>query len=405
MKQWVIGYGIVLIGTVVLTTLFNLSWAACAVIGVVGCVLVSVWLQIGNKKKEAIERYDELTVYMELLLCSFKRVGHLKLALLDCQSVFPSDSRMGKAIAGAIHVLESGECGGRETIAEASLKQISNIYNCRRMELVHRFLCRADYTGNDVAEALDILLADFEMWKRRFVLYQKKKQSIGRECILSVVLALLLCLVSRVLIPGDFLPIIEKSMIYQVSTVVVICSLLGVYTFVLSCVGRLEWERKVEKKLMKEVEQEFPYWLLAVTVYLKNDSLYHALQHSREEVSGRFQSELDCLIDAVYQKPAALEPFTNFFQGLPLAELQTGMKLLYSVNTNGYQDASKQIQFLVEQSHVVMNQTESQYFRMKLAGFRMLRQIPMMLAGGKVVVDVLTFFMIMGSQMPFLNGG
>ena len=88
-----------------------------------------------------------------------------------------------------------------------------------------------------------------------------------------------------------------------------------------------------------------------------------------------------------------------------MAELQTGMKLLYSVNTNGYQDASKQIQFLVEQSHVVMNQTESQYFRMKLAGFRMLRQIPMMLAGGKAVVDVLTFFMIMGSQMPFLNGG
>ena len=144
---------------------------------------------------------------------------------------------------------------------------------------------------------------------------------------------------------------------------------------------------------------------MAVTVYLKNDSLYHALQKSREEVSGRFQAELDCLIDAVYQKPAALEPFMNFFQGLPLAELQTGMKLLYSVNTNGYQDASKQIQFLVEQSHVVMNQTENQYFRMKLAGFRMLRQIPMMLAGGKAVVDVLTFFMIMGSQMSFLNGG
>ena len=110
MKQWVIGYGIVLIGTVVLTTLFRLSWASCAVIGVVGGVLVPVWRQIENKKKEAIERYDELTVYMELLLCSFKRVGHLKLALLDCQSVVPSDSRMGKAIAGAIHVLESGEC-------------------------------------------------------------------------------------------------------------------------------------------------------------------------------------------------------------------------------------------------------------------------------------------------------
>ena len=405
MKQLGIGYGIVLAGTFVLTILFRLSWIACAVVGVVGCILVPFWLRMGNKKKEAVEQYDEMAVYMELLLCSFKRVGHLKLALLDCLSAFSGDSRMGSAIAGAIHVLESGECGGQETIADASLKQISNIYNCRRMELAHRFLCRADYMGNDAAGALDILLADFEMWKRRFVLYQKKKQSEGRECIMSIVLALLLCLVSRVLIPANFLPDIEKSLIYQLSTTVVICALLGVYTVILFSVGKLEWERTGEKKLMKEVEQEFPYWLLAVTVYLKNDSLYHALQQSREAVSGRFQVEVDRLIDAVYQKPASLEPFMDFFKGLPLPELQTGMKLLYSVNTNGYQDTRKQIQFLVEQSHVVMNQSENQYFRMKLAGFRMLRQIPMMLAGGKAVVDVLTFFMMMGSQIPFLNGG
>ena len=54
MKRWGIGYGIMLSGSVVLTVLFRLSWIGCGAIGVAGCIIVPVWLQIGNKKKEAI---------------------------------------------------------------------------------------------------------------------------------------------------------------------------------------------------------------------------------------------------------------------------------------------------------------------------------------------------------------
>ncbi len=405
MKKCVIGYAVVILTTLILTEFFRLSRMCSCVIGMAGMVLLPLNFRICRKRKEMAERYDEINVYMELLLCSYKRCARLKSALLDCRSVFAADSRMGSAIAEALHVLESGECSDKESMAEASLKKISSIYDCSRMKLVHRIICRAEYKGSDVTEAIDVMLADFEMWKRRFVQYQKGKQSAGRECIISVVLALMLCFVSRILIPENFLMLVEETAIYQASTTVVICAFLFVITLIMFFVGHTEWERKEQKKQIREVERQFPYWLLAVTVYLKNDSLYHALENAREEVSGIFREETDRLIDEIYQNPASIEPFTNFFKNIPLSELQTGMKLLYSVNFNGSSETSRQIQFLVEQSQLVMNQSESRYYQAKLAVFRMLRQVPMMFAGGKAVLDVLTFFMIMGSQISFLNGG
>ena len=114
---------------------------------------------------------------------------------------------------------------------------------------------------------------------------------------------------------------------------------------------------------------------------------------------------VDHLLDAIYQQPASLEPYMEFFKDLDLPELQTGMKMLYAVNNNGYQDTSRQMQFLVEQSHVIMDRSENHYLRMKLAGVRMLRQIPMMFAGMKVVVDILIFFVILAGRVQFWNGG
>ena len=405
MKKWGIGFGLVLVGTVLIGVLFRMHWASCTVLGTSGCVLVPVWHRIRKRDKDARDRYYEMTVYIELLLCSFKRVGHLKLALSDCQSVFREDSTMGRAIAKAIHILESGECTGNEAIAEGALGCISEIYNSRRMNLIHHFLCWVDRMGGNAADALDVLLADFEMWKRRLMLYQKKKQLIGRECMMATFLALLLCLVSHLLIPENVLPDIEKNPIYQISTLVVLCAMMGALTVIRSCVGQMQPEGKNEKNLTRKVEREFPYWLLAVTIYLGQDSLYHALQQSREETTGRFREEVDHLLDAIYQQPASLEPYMEFFKDLDLPELQTGMKMLYAVNNNGYQDTSRQMQFLVEQSHVIMDRSENHELRMKLAGVRMLRQIPMMFAGMKVVVDILIFFVILAGRVQFWNGG
>lgn len=335
-----------------------------------------------------------MTVYIELLLCSYKRLGHIKLALQDCQEVFEADSRMGRAIAKAIHKLKTGEGTEKGSITERALCEIATVYKSRRINLVHHFISRVESMGGSVAESLDILLGDLQMWKRRTMLYHKKKQYIGRECMLASLFAILLCYLSQLLIPGELRADFVNSTIYQVSTTVVLCAVIGTLTGIWYGIAGSRIDRQQESILRKqaEVEREFPYWLLSVMLYLQQDSLYHALLQSCRETKGVFRQEVDRLVEQVYENPTSLKPYMDFFGDLNLPELHTGMKLLYSVNNNGYQDTNRQIQFLVQQNNVIMDRCEREYFRIKLAGLRMLRQIPMMLAGTKAIIDIMTFF-------------
>lgn len=396
MKNWAAGAGLMFCGIILFSFLFQLQTVEILIFCATGCSLFPFWIWIQKKRQQQKEEYYEMTVYIELLLCSYKRLGHIKLALQDCQDAFEPDGRMGRAIAKAIHKLKNGEGTERSSITERALGEISRLYDSRRVSLIHHFISRVECMGGNVAESLDILLGDLQMWKRRTMLYHKKKQYIGRECMVASLLAVLLCYISQLLIPGEFRADFVNSTIYQISTTVVLCAVIGALTGIWYGMGGSYIDRQQESVLRKEseVEREFPYWLLSVMLYLQQDSLYHALLQSRRETKGVFRQEVDRLVEQIYEDPTSLKPYMDFFGDLELPELHTGMKLLYSVNNNGYQDTNRQIQFLVEQNHVIMDRSEKEHFRIKLAGLRMLRQIPMMLAGAKAVMDVVVFFFL-----------
>lgn len=398
-RQWIVGQTVVIVGNIFIRLFFALNGPACLFLLILSSALIPVGIRIGIREKKRWKKYYDMTVYMEVLLCSFKRLGHIKMALQDCQLVFNKKGVLGQAIYRAIHILETGENIDNQSLTQSAFDEISKDYNSRRMKMIHHFLGRAEHSGSDVAETLDLLLTDLEMWKRRFVLYHKKKQFLGRECVMAAVLALLLCGLSRILIPADIQADFVKSTVYQLSTIVV-CGLVIVSTlWVRYRAGCILPEQSAERNLAKSVEREFPYWLLTVTLYLKQDSLYQALLHSMQETKGRFRTEVKCLLEAIYQNPTSIKPYLDFFSDLDLPELHTGMKMLYAVNSNGYLDTKRQIRFLVEQNNAVMDQCEKEYFRTKLAGLRLLRQIPMVLAGAKVMIDMVLFLMLLADRL------
>lgn len=393
--QWIVGFVLAVAGSISFAMFYGLGWPERLSLMLVSCVLVPVWFRIQSKEKVKWEEYHDMTTYLELFLCSFKKTGHIKMTLEDCQLVFRGDGRMAKAVHKALHILETGETAKEGNVTKSALYEIERDYTCRRMKLLHHFISRAASMGGDVSEALDILLADLEMWKRRFVLYHKKKQHIGRECMLAAILSIVLCGLSHMLIPVEFREMLNSSVPYRVSTVVVFLFLLGAVVIIRYMTGHVQPESFGEKRRDKIVEREFPYWLLSVTLYLQQESLYHALLQSAEETEGIFRREVDCLIEKLYQDPVSLQPYLDFFADLDVPELRTGMKMLYAVNTNGYPDTKRQVHFLVEQNNAVLDRSEREYYRVKLASLGLLRQIPMMLAGGKVMIDMVIFLMIM----------
>lgn len=400
----IIGFTIITAG---IYYLFQMNRTGIAVVWGTGAVLMPVFDFSLRRSERARTEYYEMTAYMEQMLCSYKRLGNVRLALEDCITLFTEDSRMGKALRQALHTLKTGEGVEGKEIVRGAFRYIDKQYSSRRMSLLHEFLCSVEKVGGDTAEALDILLSDLQMWRRRTTIYQKRKQFIRAESSLAIILAGAMCYISRLLIPYDFLPNLTASLFYQISTAFVLSGLIcvGIIIFYKLTGSWLDVrEVKTGKLCRKEVEKEFPYWLLAVTLYLQHDSVFHAVKRSLEQTQGMFRAEVQHFLGRMYEEPSSLLPYTEFFNRFHLPEIQTGMKILYSVNTNGYQETRKQVRFLVEQNNMVMDKCECNRFENQLAGMGLLKQIPMLLACVKVVFDMVTFMMMtMGNYLQMLG--
>lgn len=424
----IIGFSLLAAG---ISHLFMLHVVGSILVWVTGLFLLPVVNLCGRRWREAEAEYYDVTTYMEQILCSYKRLGTLVPALEDCVSLYSEEDRMGQVLQQALCVLKTGEGVEDDNIVEMALAVIHRQYPSRRLYLLHEFLGKAEKLGGDISDSLDILLHDLQMWKRRVSLYQKKKRFLCIECTFAVVMAAGICYLSHFLMPAALVGSMTSSLIYQCSTVSVLVLLLIVETITMYKLtgtwldsGKTLTEkqkRKQEKNYQtvkknsagivrymakkvcrSAVEKEFPYWLLSVTLYLQTESIFQAIRQSVEQVKGVFRLEVTMLLEQMYENPSSLRPFTSFFQELNIPEVQSGMKILYSVNTNGYQETGKQIRFLVEQNNIVMDKCESNQFDSQIAGMGLWKQIPMAIAGIKVVIDMLVFLLLTMRSVSYM---
>lgn len=407
----------------ILIKVYRIPPASMIVVGSIGLLLLPVVNRCIQRIHMSKAEFFEITAYMEQLLCSYKRWGTLPAALEDCITLYPEESRMGHALQQALYILKTGEGVRDDHIPETALAEIQRMYPSRRLQLLHEFLCKAEKMGGDREGSLDILLCDLQMWKHRIHLYQKKKQFIRRENLLAVGMAFMLCCLSMALIPWNLRDILIKTAIFHISTTVVIVlfmltevlllyHLTGTWLDVRERSSEKNGQREkknyrlvkahkggvsgylAKRVCQKEVEREFSYWLLSITLYLQEESVYQAVSMSQRQTEGIFAEETAVLREEIYENPVSLQPFINFFGELEMPEIQTGMKLLYSFGNNDYQDTSRQIRFLVEQNNVVMDQCEKKRLEEQIAGMGLLRQIPMILACVKIISDMVVLLLL-----------
>lgn len=422
-----------------LVHVFGMNWYVVFPLGAGG-----FWAAWKIQKYRRLEQmhettYIHVTTYLEQLLCSYKRLGHAGKALGDCQLLFQKDSLMGQAIGRAIHILLTGDGVLDGNLLQAAFQQLEDVFDSRRMRIIHQFICSGEKTGAQSGYSADILLEDLELWKNRTRLYQSRKHFIKTECAIATVLAVMLCYVSRLLTPEELGFDITSGVLYSVSTagafLVMMFLLVTIYRKLSSdwldhtrygetehrkkrkSGGAGETERQLrlyrmlktdtgsvlsrymaKKILTRYVKAEFPYWLLLITLYLQSESCYQALRYSMAETDGIYRKELEKLVEEIYDAPRSLEPYLNFFSVLSIPELQSGMKMLYSIQSNGYEDSRKQLDYLVAQNNRLMDKYESYVFSNKMAGMAMLKQLPMVISCVKLLIDLVRLLvMTMGS--------
>ncbi len=436
MKRIIVELFLVLAAIAAVSRMFFLGIPQTAIVGFFGLFLLPVADRYRMRARMSEQEFYDVTAYMEQFLCSYKRAPVIGNALRDCQSIFAEGTQMWQILEKMQTILQTGEevQNNTEDILHSVFWVMEQRYPGRRLVLLHGFIQKADQMGGNTSESLDLLLRDFHMWKRRVLVFRKRKQYAQSEGILACVLALGMCGLSYLLIPWNLREMLTISTYYQWSAAAVTLAVMFVLLWIQSKMaeswlggggaGYEKRQEELEKKYFRikkgkrtlfyplswnvcrrEIEREFPYWLLTVTLFLQQDNVFQAVRSSMGHVAGIFRNEVRKFLREIYEDPVSLRPYNAFFEEFQLPEVQSGMKLLYAFASNGYEDTSRQIRFLVEQSQLVIDQAERNACEERMAAFGYVRQIPMIFAAMKVVLDLILLLMAMFGKYFFERQG
>ena len=156
--------------------------------------------------------------------------------------------------------------------------------------------------------------------------------------------------------------------------------------------------RNAKKSIINEIEIVFPDWLLELALLLQTDNLHVALEKTIDDSPLIIREELQKLSDGIIINPTEVEPFMEFFDYLPLGNIHSSMKLLYSIGEFGSIDEQKQIAELIERNAILMNKAEEHKNQGRLSRVFMLKFVPMGTSAVKMIVDMGVFLIIFISQ-------
>lgn len=462
---------------IMVAKLFELSpYGVAIIIGLTVLLAPSFAYAYFSQKREE-NRYTELTDYMEQMISSYRENRNIARALADCEDTFEEGSVMKELLQKAIHVRVTGAGVGEESITRESLRVIENQFPSRRLKLLHDFLTKTEQTGGNHTAMLNILLEDLQTWRGRSAIYQKKKQKIKIECLISTLLAAVFSSIPTLLLKFSGLEInIADEVLYQVSATTALSlflftanqimkkssgswldskdntekhekSIQKQYDFVVNysrkkavqeaiiplvmgiCMAAialtagqvvggsfqmicivfgglimgffliqvLNRRNICRKKVRKYVEQEFPYWLLSVTLLLQTESVYQAVLISQEEITGVLQTELSMLSGGIYQNPTSLVPYRKFFKDFEVSAIKQGMRVLYAIQSTGVEGMEQQLYQLTKQNNDLMDVAEKITFENRLAGMSALRFLPQLISCFHMLLNLgLTMLLVFG---------
>lgn len=138
------------------------------------------------------KRFHDVSNYMEQLLYSFRKKKKILTSLEDVLVAFEEDKGpMAGLIEKAIEHIRTSESDG--DIYREALDIIEKEYDNTRLRNVHNFLIAVENHGGKVEAPVDLLLDDHAMWDERVHAFQKERDTVRRNIIVSICFSLALC--------------------------------------------------------------------------------------------------------------------------------------------------------------------------------------------------------------------
>lgn len=142
------------------------------------------------------------------------------------------------------------------------------------------------------------------------------------------------------------------------------------------------------KSACRAIEKAYPDWLLELALLLQIDNLHVAIEKTIDDAPLIIRGDLVKLDEEIIKDPTSLTPFVEFFDFLPLTQIHSSMKLLYSISEFGQAKGSVQLMELVERNSALMDKAEKYRNDDRLSSTFILKFIPMGISAIKLLCDL-----------------
>lgn len=415
-KRGILTYGGVIGLSLLLGVFFRLSGGYVAVLCVFCILMLPFFIRNLYRQKYEQQRFAEVNIYMEQFLYSFQKSGKILTTLEDVASLF-SQGQMYSLLQQAISFIR--HTYGEDQVSEKALDLIGEEYGVPQMTTIHRFALQVEKNGGAYSDAILLLLDARRLWEDRVAEFWKEKRRRRVQVMMSVLVSLLLCSVFFFVADRVSLDISG----YTVTQVTTLCTLLLdlVIFYVADCrlaVGfaeeiyddeaLLRQYKKVRacartgrkslgvsiarKKVSRAMRIRFPQWLMEVSLLLQSENVQVAIMRSYEDAPLLLKPELKLLIERLKKQPTELEPYLLFLQDYPLPEVQSSMKMLYSISEGTGGNAGNQIADIIRRNERLLDQAQKMKNEDALAGMYALFLAPQLTGGAKLLADMMMFF-------------
>lgn len=147
-------------------------------------------------------------------------------------------------------------------------------------------------------------------------------------------------------------------------------------------------KRSAIKSICRAVEKAYPDWLLELALLLQIDNLHVSIQKTLDSAPLILRKDLAKLADDIIKDPASIDPYVKFLNFLPLNQVHSSMKLLYSISEFGQHKGSVQLMELVERNSILMDKAEKYRNDDRLAKTFIIKFIPMGISSMKLMCDL-----------------
>ncbi len=155
------------------------------------------------------------------------------------------------------------------------------------------------------------------------------------------------------------------------------------------------------KKVAREIEKQFPNWLMEVALLLQTDNVQMAIRKSMDSAPEVLVYALEDLIDQLEEDPNAIEPYHRFLKEYRNPDVQSVMKMLYALSSGNAGDVTKQVEELIDRNNAMMDKAEKLEQEDKIAGMKVYILLPSLLASFKLMVDMALLLVVFLQNLTF----